>query len=219
MGSINPLHFFLNHSIQQRRMKSKFVCFIVATILGIFIAPACSIAQFQTSSHFSAYDGMLEPNPSSPPAPYLGDTTPTGPAWNSIYAEALGSGLVYTLNYERELSSSFGLRLGFGYLPVSAEKKNGTTVSESATSAPLTLSWFPFGSTSSRLEVGAGLSYVDLTKSVRGFPQVNSIGYAGILGYRYEEEDGGFLFRADFTPIILLGGFYAWGGVGLGFGF
>ncbi len=162
---------------------------------------------------------MFELNPSSPPVPYLGDTTPTAPAWNSIYAEALGSGLVYTLNYERELSSSFGLRVGFGYLPVSAEKKNGTTVSESATSAPLTLSWLPFGASSSKLEVGAGLSYVDLTKSVRGFPQVNSIGYAGILGYRYEEEDGGFLFRADFTPIILLGGSYAWGGVSLGFGF
>lgn len=162
---------------------------------------------------------MLESNPSSPPAPYLGDTTPTGPAWNSIYAEALGTGLVYTLNYERLLSQSFGLRLGFGYLPVSAEKKNGTTVSESATSAPLTLSWFPFGASSSKLEIGAGLSYIDLTKSVRGFPQVNSIGYAGIIGYRYEDEDGGFLFRAGFTPIILLGGFYAWGGASVGYAF
>ncbi len=202
-------------------MNSKTACIIFASVLGIFIAPVLTRAQIRTSSDLAASGllPMLESNPSSPPAPYLGDTTPTGPAWNSIYAEALGTGLVYTLNYERLLSQSFGLRLGFGYLPVSAEKKNGTTVSESATSAPLTLSWFPFGASSSKLEIGAGLSYIDLTKSVRGFPQVNSIGYAGIIGYRYEDEDGGFLFRAGFTPIILLGGFYAWGGASVGYAF
>jgi hypothetical protein len=190
-------------------LKTAYVFLLV--LFAMCIAPVCSRAQFRT---------FMGHAPSSPtPTPYLGDTTPTNPAWNSIYAEALGTGLVYTLNYERELSGSFGLRLGFGYLPVSAEKKNGTTVSESATSAPLTLSWFPFGASSSKLEIGAGLSYVDLTKSVRGFPEVNSIGYAGIIGYRYEEEDGGFLFRAAFTPVILAGGFYPWGGFSLGFGF
>ena len=162
---------------------------------------------------------MLHSDPVPGPSDFGDDTMPPKPAWNNIYAEALGSGLVYTLNYERLLSQSFGLRLGFGYLPVSATKTNGTTVHESATSAPLTLSWFPFGASSSKLEIGAGFSYVDLTKSVRGFPQGSTIGYAGIVGYRYEEEDGGFLFRAAFTPIILTGGFYAWGGVSLGFGF
>jgi hypothetical protein len=200
-------------------MNSKVAYIFSAVLLGIFIVPANTRAQRSTSLDLATSGVMLEPIPPSPRAPYLGDTTPTGPAWNSIYAEALGTGLVYTLNYERLLSSSFGLRLGFGYLPVSAEKKNGTTVSESATSAPLTLSWFPFGASSSKLEIGAGLSYIDLTKSVRGFPQVNSIGYAGIIGYRYEDEAGGFLFRVGFTPIILLGGFYAWGGASLGYAF
>ena len=202
-------------------MNSKTRSIFIPVLFAFFIVPMCARAQFPASADHTPSSAipMLFVNPVPNPSDFGDDTLPPKPTWNNIYAEALGSGLVYTLNYERLLSQSFGLRVGFGYLPVSAEKKNGTTVSESATSAPLTLSWFPFGASSSKLEIGAGLSYIDLTKSVRGFPQGSNIGYAGIIGYRYEEEDGGFLFRADFTPIILSGGFYAWGGVSLGYGF
>ena len=187
--------------IQLNTMNLKTLCIFIALILALCFAPASSRAQIQASADYALSKAIPMPHSSPVPSPsdFGDDTLPAKPVWNSIYAEALGSGLVYTLNYERLLSSNFGLRLGFGYLPVSAEKKNGTTVSESATSAPLTLSWFPFGASSSRLEIGAGLSYIDLTKSVRGFPQGSNIDYAGIIGYRYEEEDGGFLFRADFT--------------------
>ncbi len=188
-------------------MNSKITCTLLLVLFAMCSAPVCSRAQSQTVAN-RAPSGSSDFN-----------DTIMHPAMNGIYAEALGSGLVYTLNYERWLSSSFALRLGFGYLPVSAEKKNGTTASESATDAPLTLSWFPFDASSSKLEIGAGFSYIDLTKPVRGFPEGSNIGYAGIVGYRYEEPDGGFLFRIDFTPVMLAGTLYPWGGVSLGYGF
>ncbi len=205
-------------TIQPDTMNSKNFSIFIALLIAACLAPASSCAQLPSFAQQTSSDVLLLPHSSPVPSPsdFGDDTLPLKPAWNNIYAEALGSGLVYTLNYERLLSSSFGLRLGFGYLPVS---NSSGTKHASITSAPLTLSWFPFGASSSKLEIGAGLSYIDLTKSVRGFPQGSTIGYSGIIGYRYEEEDGGFLFRAGYTPIILAGSFYSWGGVSLGFGF
>jgi hypothetical protein len=190
-------------------MNSKTACIFLAILLANFIAPLCTRAQIQTLA-----DHVSE----SPFPPYLGDTTSAAPAWNSIYLEGGGSAVAYSLNYERLLSNKLGLRIGFGYLPVS----NSTgTKHASITSAPLTLNWFPFSDTtsSSKLEIGAGLSYVDLTKAAYGFAVVNTIGYTAIVGYRYQPWDGGFLFRIAFTPVIIAADFHAWGGISFGYGF
>ncbi len=139
-------------------MNSKTISIFIPVLFAFFIVPICARAQFPASADHAPSSAipMLFVNPVPSPSDFADDTLPPKPVWNNIYAEALGTGLVYTLNYERLLSQSFGLRVGFGYLPVSAEKKSGATVSESATSAPLTLSWFPFGASSSKLEIGAG---------------------------------------------------------------
>ncbi len=203
-------------------MKVKTACLVLTGIIACWLFPNLAKSQSAQSCGNASFFAMRFDAPTPVPG-YLGDTTPITPAWNSLFLEGAGSGLAYTLNYERLLSSSFGLRLGFGYLPVSAKNKSGVLEHASITSAPLTASWFPFSGgdtvSSDKLELGAGLSYVDLTKAVEGFPVVNSIGYTIIVGYRYQPYDGGVLFRVAFTPVILEGGFHAWGGISLGLGF
>jgi hypothetical protein len=195
-------------------MNSKTTCIFLALLIGIFIAPICARAQFQTLAYRA---------PSSPFPAYLGDTTPAAKAWNSIYLEVAGSAIADALNYERLLTNSFGLRVGFGYAPLSGTNSKGTTVHASITSAPLTLSWFPFSdsdtASSDKLEIGAGALYANLSRKLGPFAEFNGIGYTGIIGYRYQPWDGGFLFRIAFTPIILAGNFQAYGGISFGYAF
>jgi hypothetical protein len=204
-------------------MNSKKAYLFSALLLAIFIAPVCARAQFQTSANYAASGGMQIPEPS--PLPYLGDTTPEFAAHNSIYLEIAGSAIGGALNYERMLSNSFGLRLGFGYSPLSGTNSKGATVHASITSAPLTLSWFPFSNTTSdtvasdKLEIGAGAGYYNLTRKLLQFAEFNGIGYTAFLGYRYQPWDGGFIFRIAVTPIILDGDFYGWAGISFGYGF
>jgi hypothetical protein len=211
-------------------MKSKTASTLVLVLFAFFIAPVCSIAQTQTSSDVASAAAipMLAPNIPASPLPTPADATMgmvTAP--NSIYLELLGSGIIYSLNYERMLINSLALRVGFGYAPLSASSTNNAgvtkTATENITTAPLTLSWFPFSSStsspSSKLEIGAGIVYVDLTKKLASFPAGNSIGYTAILGYRYQPADGGFLFRIAFTPFILFNKTEPWGGITFGYGF
>jgi hypothetical protein len=204
-------------------MNSKRAAIFIAILLAIFIAPVCARAQFQTPANYAVSCGIQIPEPS--PSPYLGDTTPEFAAHNSIYLEIAGSAIGGALNYERMLSNSFGLRLGFGYLPLSGTNSKGATVHASIKSAPLTLSWFPFSNTTSdtvssdKLEIGAGALYANLSRKLGPFDEFNGIGYTGIVGYRYQPWDGGFIFRIAFTPIILNGKFQPYGGISFGYGF
>ena len=42
------------------------------------------------------------------------------PAYNSIFVEGGGPGLLYSLNYERVVENDFGLRIGMSYASFSA---------------------------------------------------------------------------------------------------
>ena len=143
---------------------------------------------------------------------------------NGIYVEFLGSGLIYSINYDRMFTNNLALRFGIGYFPVKSTTDNGdgttSTINASITTIPVTLSWFPFGASSSKLELGAGLLYADLQANAGGqTARGNFIGEAGILGYRFEPPDGGFLARLAFTPFLLNGNFQPFGGLSLGYAF
>jgi len=180
----------------------------------MLIAPTCAKAQFQT---------LADHVPGSPSSANFEDTTPAKKAYSSLYVEVAGSAIAGALNYERLLSNTFGLRVGFGYAPLSGTNSKGATVRASITSAPLTLSWFPLSTSdtasSDKLEIGAGALYANLSRKLDPFVEFNGIGYTGIIGYRYEPWDGGFLFRIAFTPILLGGNFQPYGGISFGYGF
>ena len=76
------------------------------------------------------------------------------PAQNSIYLELGGSGVIYSMNYER-MVSKIGVRAGFSYLSVTGAGSGGSA-KVSATGIPLTMSYLGIGH-NNKLELGGGL--------------------------------------------------------------
>jgi hypothetical protein len=128
---------------------------------------------------------------------------------NSIYIEALGSGLYYSVNYDRLFSHNIGGRIGFGLL------SNGLNP---LYFVPVTLNYL-IGKGNSKLELGAGVTIIaadiDLFEIVHSTFESLVLGTA-IIGYRYQPADGGFLFRIGFTPLFSAYGILPWGGLSLG---
>lgn len=153
-------------------------------------------------------------------------------AMNSIYLELGGSGPLYSLNYERFLGDELSVRLGLMFMSVSVTATSGTsTASANVTwfDVPLTMSYLGIGGPNHKLELGAGA--VMMYFSGKGASTFNAVASANgfvlaptaIVGYRYVPTDGGFNFRAGFTPLFISAGgqstFFPWGGVAAGYSF
>ena len=134
---------------------------------------------------------------------------------NAIHVEALGTGLMLSVHYERMLTEGFALRAGVGAF---------FAVVEAGTTFPLMATWL-IGDGQNRLELGAGVTIVDLHSvfdededdSLLGIENDVVIG-AGYLGYRFT-SDNGLIFRIGFTPLIGDDGLIAYGGTSIGFAF
>jgi hypothetical protein len=149
-----------------------------------------------------------EPPPPPSGAPVLvpiGDAQTQGVrAPNSVYAEGLGAGLLYSINYERLVTEDIGVRAGFGYWSVSSSASSGGTTATSSASAltiPITVSYLGVRGRKSALEVGGGLTVLHLSGSSSGFgvssngSDTSALGVA-MIGYRLHPVDGaGFQFR------------------------
>ncbi|RPI75166.1 MAG: hypothetical protein EHM47_03370 [Ignavibacteriales bacterium] len=138
---------------------------------------------------------------------------------NSIYFEALGNGGLYSVNYDRLFTESFGGRIGFSYL---SEISLIFSSINDFLSVPITLNYF-LGNGSHKFELGAGVVYASFSGGdFLGF-ETNSgssnVAGTATIGYRYQKADGGFLFRAGFTPLFNNEGFFPFGGISFGFGF
>ncbi|HSY22854.1 MAG TPA: hypothetical protein VK841_12100 [Polyangiaceae bacterium] len=144
---------------------------------------------------------------------------------DAVYAEGLGPGLFYSVNYEHDFENVFGLRVGLGYVPVSATNGDGASVNVSIVAVPITFSYLGIGSLKHIFEVGAGgtILYVSGTAStVGGSSSGSGVGGIGalILGYRYQPPHGGFMFRAGIAPLITsFGEFLPWPYLSLGAAF
>ena len=103
---------------------------------------------------------------------------------NAMFVQLLGEGPAITANYERMLFTTtphnIALRAGFGFW--GWENGSGVIV-------PVGVCYL-FGY-SHKIEVGIG--YAFLTGSDNGVS-------TGVIGYRYQPIDGGFLIRVSFTP-------------------
>jgi hypothetical protein len=106
---------------------------------------------------------------------------------NTFFAEILGSGYLYSINYEREFKNQFVGRIGFSTF-------------ESDFVVPFTLGKF-FGKKSHHFEISAGFDFVNYHSSDEG--RDNGIALTGFLGYRFQKPDNRFQFRAGFTPIYV----------------
>ncbi|HVZ33121.1 MAG TPA: hypothetical protein VG963_11895 [Polyangiaceae bacterium] len=156
----------------------------------------------------------------------------TREAKNAIYLDLLGPGLLYSINYDREILDDVSVRIGFSYFSYGVSVSAGNA-SESGKfsylSIPITASYLGVGSENNMLEVGGGgmimnfkgnglLKADDTSASASG--SITTFAMTGIVGYRHQPSDGGFVFRVGASPVVTFGyGVIPWGYLSLGAAF
>ena len=138
-------------------------------------------------------------------------------AQNAAYGEIGGSGIIPTVNYERRFNERWYGRVGLGVAFTYTEDD-----SDAAFAIPLTTSWVNRPESKHHLELGGGLTLVagdrqELFDYGDDDEEFSTLSITGIVGYRYQKPDGGFLFRAAFTPVAGGGYILPWAGVSFGY--
>lgn len=155
-------------------------------------------------------------------------------AKNAIYLDLLGPGLFYSINYDRILSEDISARIGLSYLSfgASASDSSGTTSASAEFSywaVPLTVSYLGIGSETNMLELGGGAVIMNVKgsgvvetddTSQDAAASATLFAATGMIGYRRQPADGGFVFRIGASPVMTFGaGFLPWGYLSLGAAF
>jgi hypothetical protein len=177
-----------------------------------------TLAADVSASGASALPPAAAPSPAPPPS-----------APNAIFAEVLGNGLLYSLNYERLFPAwNVGLRAGASFLTykISSAAGAGNLV---LASWPLMVSYYfsPWGSSPHKLELGLGATvlYVAASSDSSGTKYSGSeeglgVAASAVVGYRYWPAKRGITFGIGFTPLVRAGaGFLPWGGASGGYAF
>jgi hypothetical protein len=150
-----------------------------------------------------------EAAPPPPPAQWAPppEQEERAPMPNSLYVEGLGAGLYYSLNYERRVIEDLAVRIGFGYVSMSASA-GSSSASSSVLTIPITASYLGIRGVSSGLELGGGatLIYASSTASSGGLTAFSSgMGAVGtvMVGYRYHPAGrAGFNFRVGLMALL-----------------
>jgi hypothetical protein len=151
-------------------------------------------------------------------------------AKNAIYLDLAGPGLIYSINYDREIIPDLSARIGLSYLSLGASSSDGSaSVSFSYLAIPITASYLGIGSTDNMLELGGGPVIMNFKgsgivesndESVSAGGSVTTLALTGMAGYRHQPADGGFVFRVGASPMMVLGAnFVPWGYLSLGAAF
>jgi len=130
---------------------------------------------------------------------------------NTIYVEFLGNGVLYSLNYDRLITSfgqlhHVGARVGVSLMPVD------TLGTQYPLLFPIMANYL-IGPKQHKLEVGAGITpsiWFDDEWELEG-----RVAFAASVGYRYHRFDNDFDFRVAFTPLFFEG-FKPWFGLSFG---
>jgi len=141
---------------------------------------------------------------------------------NVLYLELGGNALIYSINYERFFTDDLAVRLGAGFMSVTAsDNLNGSSARVSLLLAPLMLGYTGARSGSHAFEVGGGLLLAHAGASVKDtggtdFASGTEVWPTATLGYRYAPLGGGFHFKAAFTPVLASQNFLPWFGLSAG---
>lgn len=129
---------------------------------------------------------------------------------DAIYVELGGSGGLYSVNYDYRITKEMNFRIGLA-------------ASYNAIAFPIIASCL-VGGHANHFEIGIGTT-VQFSSAVNGRSLFRkgeirrlAIGTA-LIGYRYQPDSGGFVFRIDYTPLFTFGLFESWGGISLGYAF
>ncbi|RPH74445.1 hypothetical protein EHM76_03560 [bacterium] len=137
---------------------------------------------------------------------------------NSLYFELLGNGGIYSVNYDRLFTGNIGGRIGIMYL---SELDIIVSSFQDLLIIPVTINYL-VGSGNNKLEFGAGVVYVHISGGEffgLGFNEGSGTLGTATIGYRYQQTDGGLLFRIGFTPVFSPEGLLPMGGISLGTSF
>jgi len=138
----------------------------------------------------------------------------------AVFAEALGSGPLLSLNYDMRLqrfkNDGFGFRAGVG---LGQLFDNKFAEFNRYISIPLTVNYI-VGEKRHGLETGLGITPQIALVDIGDSPQIRPLGFLN-MGYRYQPMKDGLLFRATWTPYIssFKSHQYVWFGASIGYSF
>ena len=140
-------------------------------------------------------------------------------ARNAAYVELGGSAIVLSANYERRFAPQWYGRIGLSVVTSESESTGDT---DTTLVVPLTASYLTRPASNHHFEAGGGITIAggdrqDLFDSADTEGDFSTAVITGIAGYRYQPPDGGFVFRAVFTPVAGGGDFLPWFGVSFGY--
>ena len=136
---------------------------------------------------------------------------------NMIYGEALGPGILGSINYERMLGEKLSVRVGYGGITVTDEYDESISVSAIPIGANYLMG------NNHKLEIGGGVNILNFTSSIDLLGLELDAGlttFYGGVGYRYQKDTGGLIFRLN-GYFLMLGeaGGVPTGGLSLGYAF
>lgn len=128
---------------------------------------------------------------------------------DAVYIELAGAGGLYSLNFDYRITREAGFRVGL----TSWSDLTGLPVT-----ANYLINWHAH-----HIEIGiggiVGLATLGGQSFVSGGQSTPQVIGTGTIGYRYQPDDGGFVFRIDYTPFLQPKLFYSWAGVSFGYAF
>ncbi|MDI3291975.1 hypothetical protein [Polyangium sp. 15x6] len=199
---------------------ARITSYCIAASALLLLAPSAALAQEGEATPPPAPEGQAAaPAAAAPAAPAAApakaepkEDLEDKPAPNSIYAEGLGAGLWYSLNYERRVIDDLGVRVGISYISIGATVSAGSSSSSASASLltfPITASYLGVRSGKHALEVGGGVSVTyasaQASNSFGASASGSGIGAYGsaMVGYRLHPVDGaGFQFRVGAMALI-----------------
>jgi hypothetical protein len=136
----------------------------------------------------------------------------------TVYLEIGGPGLAATINFDKRFgggtrSDGLGYRIGAGYYNTGANW---------VATVPFQVNYL-YGNGVSFLELGVGTTFVRSVGSTNGityeFDNITGFIATSLIGYRYQQADGGINFRLSFCPIYYDDGLTFDGGLSIGYTF
>ncbi|MGK2861361.1 MAG: hypothetical protein ACSLE0_05470 [Chitinophagaceae bacterium] len=150
------------------------------------------------------------------------------PGQTSFYAELGGPGILFSANIDRRFRPStlgFGFRAGVGFVTADESKiVNGNYEYNPASviTVPVQLNYI-FGKFDSphTFEAGAGFTYAGRKLDIMNFYDERKSKIFGSFSFMYRKQpmNGGFSWRAGFTPLVANGYIQPSGAVSVGFNF
>lgn len=123
-------------------------------------------------------------------------------ARNALYLDLMGTGGWYGLNYERIVYNKEKLCIGVSSGVSVTNLKDFYRQFNPDFSLPISLNTF-YGK-NHHVELGIGSTFASVVRANEDYVarRYLNINLTMTLGYRYQKPEGGFLFRAAYTPIL-----------------